>query len=516
MACFVKTLTRETVKDIEIGNPFLRMKIFSFHGVENKPLTIEDVPQSFRPYPGCIFVSTTTNLHNSQNSKIALIFFQDVLSEPDKVKRKERLVDFFANLCGEECPTRQFSLLYTVMHLWKAVFAVSTSHPPQRHILRTFEWLASAGMFQSLTRILRLCLDQEFLGIEYNRYVPYRILETIFGAMQAEMVNGDDIIKYVVEDLDTAVPTFVALMEGKISFAEQIMAQQVIGNFSCYPQGMILLVNAPHLSGLTGKFLWIAYDLCWVHYYQYDERKTAMHRHLLNTDIELAPGKIYLPGPKRNPDLCAYSALCCMCNICAGYPDECSMAEVDECLIEMVKQGYYWNLGTIATGIHLARPKYSELTIDKFLSLTSWSAFNHVNQRAVMDQLYSLPAIRKEDPLLFSPTSKCRGRSVVAFLITHALWLDFDRGSHFSILGLMYLLKEIPEVGKAVVDAVGPQLLDLAHSIHHVKLPEDGDPMAIKRGIFEPILNLAGISYYTEQGDQIQNYEREHSQCIHQ
>ena len=57
MACFVKTLTRDAVKDIEIGNPFLRMKLFPLYGVENKPITLEDVPQSFRPYPGCIFVS---------------------------------------------------------------------------------------------------------------------------------------------------------------------------------------------------------------------------------------------------------------------------------------------------------------------------------------------------------------------------------------------------------------------------------------------------------------------------
>jgi tetratricopeptide (TPR) repeat protein len=428
-----------------------------------------------------------------------------VLSEPDKDKRKEGLVDFFANLCGEKCPTRHFSLFYTVMHLWKAVFAVSTTHPPQRPTLRTFHWLAGTGMFQSLVRILSLCPDQEFLAVEYNRYVPYRILETIFAAMQAEMVHGDDIIKHVVEDLSIAVPTFVGLMEGRVSFSEQIMAQMVIGNFSCYPEGMILLVNAPHLAGLTGKFLWIAYNLCWVHYGQFDERKTYMHRHLLNTDIELDPGKVYLPGPKRNPDLCAYSALCCMCNICAGYPDECSMEQVDDCLISLVSHGYFWNLGTIATGIHLAQPKYSELTIDKFLSLTSWAGFNPVNQRVILDQINSLPAVRREDPLMFFPTSKCRGRSAIAFLITHALWLDFDQGSHFSILGLMYLLKTIPEVGKAVVDAIGPELVDLAHSIHHVKMPDDGDPVPIKRGIFEPMLRLAGISFYTEQGEMIRN-----------
>ena len=57
MACFIKDLSVEAVKDIELGNPFLRMKIFPLFGVETKPLTLEDVPQEFRPYPGCIFVS---------------------------------------------------------------------------------------------------------------------------------------------------------------------------------------------------------------------------------------------------------------------------------------------------------------------------------------------------------------------------------------------------------------------------------------------------------------------------
>ena len=57
MACFIKNPTVESVKDIELGNPFLRMKIFPLFGVESKHLTLEDVPEEFRPYPGCIFVS---------------------------------------------------------------------------------------------------------------------------------------------------------------------------------------------------------------------------------------------------------------------------------------------------------------------------------------------------------------------------------------------------------------------------------------------------------------------------
>ena len=57
MACFIKNQTVESVKDIELGNPFLRMKLFPLFGVESKHLTLEDVPEEFRPYPGCIFVS---------------------------------------------------------------------------------------------------------------------------------------------------------------------------------------------------------------------------------------------------------------------------------------------------------------------------------------------------------------------------------------------------------------------------------------------------------------------------
>ena len=60
MAGFIKpssSLNVDIVRDVELGNPFLRMKIFSLIGVEEKALTLEDVPQEYRPYPGCIFVS---------------------------------------------------------------------------------------------------------------------------------------------------------------------------------------------------------------------------------------------------------------------------------------------------------------------------------------------------------------------------------------------------------------------------------------------------------------------------
>ena len=411
---------------------------------------------------------------------------------------------FFKTLYTDGCPTLQFGLLYTVMHCWKTVLSVAMYHPPLREMSRTFHWFLDTGMFQSLMRILTLSLDKKFLLIEYNRYVPHRILEIFFVALQVEMAPGDELIAKMTENTEESVATFSAILSGELTFYEQIIAQQVIGNFSCYPLGMIFLFEHPKLAALTGKFLWEAFDYLWVNHQQYNERKLHHSYHQLNTDIPLAPvGKVYLPGPNRSPELCVFAALCCMCNICAGYPDECGMDKVDDCLIALVKEGYYWHLGTICTGIHLSYTSDPELSIDKFLSLTSWSCFNHINQKVVLKQLRSLPSSRLEDPLMFYPRSKYKGRSVIAFLITHALWLDFNLGSHFAILGLIYLLKEIPKVAKAVVDAVGPLLVDLAHSIHHVKMPEDGDPMAVKRGLFEPILKIAGQPFFNERGEYV-------------
>ena len=377
-------------------------------------------------------------------------------------------------------------------------------HPPMRENIRTFEWLLDAGMFQCFLHILTLFLDIEFRLVEYNRYVPQRILEMFFVAMQAELISGDEVAKKVIESTEEAVSTFTAILQGAITFSEQGTVQQVMGTLSCFPSGMIFLFEHPKLTGIAGKFLWESFDYPWINYLQYNERKLLHHRFMLNTDIPLLPvGRVYLPGPFRTPELCTNSALCCMCNICAGYPDECTMEQVDECLRAFVREGFFWHLGSIAMGIHVSFNRYEELAIDKFLSVTSWCCFNHVNQRKVLKQLCSLPASRLEDPLLFYPWSKYKGRSVVAFLITHALWLDFDRGSHFAVLGLIFLLKEIPEVAKGVVDAIGPLLVDLAHSIYHVRMPEEGDPQAVKRGIFEPILKLAGQSYFNEKGDYV-------------
>lgn len=53
---FFREVTEQSIWDIEFENPFETMKIFELIGVESRPITLEDVPQEFRPYKGCIFV----------------------------------------------------------------------------------------------------------------------------------------------------------------------------------------------------------------------------------------------------------------------------------------------------------------------------------------------------------------------------------------------------------------------------------------------------------------------------
>lgn len=55
-AAFFREVTEQSIWDVEFENPFATMKIFELLGVESRPITLEDVPQKFRPYKGCIFV----------------------------------------------------------------------------------------------------------------------------------------------------------------------------------------------------------------------------------------------------------------------------------------------------------------------------------------------------------------------------------------------------------------------------------------------------------------------------
>jgi len=146
------------------------------------------------------------------------------------------------------------------------------------------------------------------------------------------------------------------------------------------------------------------------------------------------------------------------------------MEKIQRCMLAIVKEGFYWNLSTVCFGILLNNSKYTEMTIEKFLSFTAWTCFNKESQKIALAQLLSLPSSRLEDLLAFSRHSFTKSCSVVACLLTHALWLDYDKGSHFAVLGLVSLLTEDDETAMEVVKVAGSQLYDLAHSFHHVPI----------------------------------------------
>ena len=385
------------------------------------------------------------------------------------------------------------------MHLWKMVYVLSLRDPPVPGYVKTFNFFFEAGMIDALIRILQYCLEKQFRLIEYNRYVPYRILELLFASTQADISRNDSIIAKMVEDKRRALNVFYPIIRGAISWMEQLICCQVLGNFSCYPAGVAWLLDNPNVVGAIGTFLWSSFDPLYLNYRQYEERTLEYHKVLLNTELDVRNGTRQQPIPVKLGYLTTFVSLCAVCNVCAAHPEE-PMEKVQRCMLAVVKEGFYWNLSTVCYGILLNDSKYSELTMEKFLSFTAWTCFNKESRQLVLAQLQALPSCRKEEPIGFTRQSFTKSCSVVVFLLTHALWLDYDKGSHFGILGLVSLLTEDDEIAMEVVKVVGNQLFDLAQSFHHIQMPGDGDPLAVKRAILEPLLRLGGYSFYNEKG----------------
>ena len=432
--------------------------------------------------------------------------FQDVLSSPDNVQRLADFTKFFSELATEGHRSRTCGLMYDIMHVWRTIYRMAMSVPPNPNDQATYYFFVKAGMYTSLLRILGYCLDREFLAIEYNRYVPYRIFELFFAASQSELDGHSYMVEKIIEETDKVLPIFMTIATGGISCLEELACCQVVGNMSCFYPGCMWLVDHPELTGIVGKHLWTSYDVMYVRFRQCEDRRIEYHKHLSYTNIRVGKAKDedseYKPSPVRIADLTTFVALCCLVNVCAAHPDETTMDKIEPSLLEVVKHGLYWNMGDVAYGILLNDSKYTtDLTIDKFLSFLSWSCFQSESQRIVMEQIKSLPYGQQDGPLLyFSRTSMSRSRTVVAFLITHALWLDYDRGSHYSILGLISLLQENVEYAMEVIEMVGDLLFDLGHSFHHVRMPCDNNPLSVKRFIFETFLRFGGYTYFDEKG----------------
>ena len=361
-----------------------------------------------------------------------------------------------------------------------------------------------AGIFRCLLRIVGRAMEKKFLLNDYNRLIPYRCLELIFAATQAAYTINDAVVNSVLEDQELAYTIFYPMVCGQMSCLEDVISCQLAANFSCYPTGVTWLLNHPNLVGKISTHMWYTYELIYKSINQYQELLIPYVKHLIYSEIEVGEGgaNVYKPTPISLADLNVFVVLCCLCNVCAAHPEDEPMERVEPSLLAAVNEGLFTNMGTVIYGIILNDNRYhDELLVEKFLSFLSWSCFQKATQRLAIEQLHSLPTHRGDFPLFFNKNSYSKSRSVIACLVTHACHLDYEKGSHFATLALIYLLKESEDVAMEMVRWVGDTLFDMAHSIYHAQMPSpEQKPISLKRMVLETILKFGGSSYFDENG----------------
>lgn len=424
------------------------------------------------------------------------------MKEPDNDLRFTKLKELFEVLGSPGDISESVGLGYTVMHFWRFVYYLAMVTPTPES-LTTFKFLMNAGLIHCMMRLLDRSLDRHFLLKDYNRLVPYRALELMFAATQASREINDAVVEIVVADSKKAFNIFYPLVCGEISGLEQILACQLTANLSCFDCGVEWLLQYPQIVGKIGWHMWGSYELLYRTVRQYDELQVAYMKHLVYSPMEVISGQhSYKPLPLTIADLNTFLVLCCVCNVCASYPQDQPMERVAPCLLAVVKEGLYRNMGTVAYGVILNVNKDQDMCVDKFLSFFSWSCFQIESQRIIVDQMNSLPTHRNDFPLCFEKDSYSKSRSVMALLLTHANHLDYEKGSHFVTLAIVYLLKEDEDVAMEFVRWTGDILFDLAHSIFHAQMPNSKDkPISLKRIVLETMLKFGGSSYFDEIGN---------------
>ncbi len=391
--------------------------------------------------------------------------------------------------------------MYSLMHFWRFIYGAAMTHPTPR-MEQTIIFFMKAGIYQSLVRILGRSGDKQFLLNDYNRFVPYRCMEIIFASTQAAYTINDAVVNSVLEDPEKAYRVFYPLICGELSWLEETIACQIAANFSCYPIGVIWLLDHPQLVGKIGPHIWSTYEIAYKNINQYQELLVPYVKHVIHSHIPTLNKSVYKPTPISFSDLNVFVVLCCLCNVCAAHPEDEPMERVEPCLLAIVRQGLFNNIGNVIYGIILNDNRYhEELVVEKFISFLSWSCFQKETQRLAIEQLNSLPTHRDDFPLFFDKNSYSKSRSAIACLITHSCHLDFEKGSHFATLALIYLLKESEDVAMEMVRWVGDTLFDMAHSIYHAMMPSpEQKPVSLKRMILQTLLKFGGYSYFDENG----------------
>ena len=148
------------------------------------------------------------------------------------------------------------------------------------------------------------------------------------------------------------------------------MACQLASNFSCYPKGVVWLLDHPKLVGKIGMHMWATYDIFYRCLTQYQELQVPYVKHLIFTDIEVIKDlSAYKPLPLSVADLCIFVILCCLCNVCAAHPEDEPMWRVEPCLLAVVREGLFTHMGTVIYGVILNDNRYYEdLNVEKFIS----------------------------------------------------------------------------------------------------------------------------------------------------
>ncbi len=421
-----------------------------------------------------------------------------MLSEPDNDKRFEDLCSFFRTFGSRGDKGRECGLTYTIMHLWPIIYAhqrdsIKTKLP---YTAALFEYFIDAGMIECFLRILSYGLERNFLHIEFNRYAPYRIWESLVAGTHIDQPHCHAVVHRILAMEQIAVDIFLSYLNGKVSSLEAMVATQVIGNMSSYLSAMNWLLNHPTMCAAAIKYLWTSYTDQYSTFRQHQDLQSVYQRTLYSHYQVNADEGVVTSDVSRLPQMTHHLALQLMVNICAAYPEGNTLSQVEPSILAVVEEGLHDHVGDIMCGILLNYDKNPYVSPEKFTSVVSWSVFQSKSQKLAIEQLRRLPYTRRDKPPFFSRQSYAKSRSVIAFLITHALWFDDHNAANFATLGVISLLRQSDEIAMEIIRFAGDLLYDLAHSIHIVQL--DKHPSPIKSAILEVFLKLGGFSYYTQ------------------
>ncbi len=432
---------------------------------------------------------------------LILHIIQDVLKEPINEVRFTKLKEYFTVLGTPGHASESSGLFYTIMHIWRLFYLFSLAEDaPQA--LATAEFYVKAGVLQAMMRIAGRAFDHDFFMTEYNRMVPYRALEVLFAATQSTNRDNELYVDLMLEDSLNPFETLNRMASGELTSVEQIMAIQLAGNFTYTDNGTKWVIDHPEMMGKMAYFLWLIYDVVYTTYMQFEDIRVPYMTQLAFTKIQfIDPDEAYEAYQFTTNDIHMYHILCSLCNVCAAHPDDEPMERLEPALLSCVTHGIFDHAGLVLYGCVINDLNSQDQMMEKFLSFFSWSVFQIESQRVLMEQLKSRPFHRGDRPLFYDRDKDSKCNSVLAILNTHMTHMDYEKGSNFVTLAMVFLLKEDEDFAMEVIRWIGDSLIDLSHSTFHAPMPDIRDkPTSVKRMVLENMLRFGGSSFYDESG----------------